>query len=63
MDFQTTRSTNKLMINNKNIINDKNYVTQNNYNHINLFYCNQMHLNFWVDEKILKDIIQTIIIK
>ena len=47
----------KLMINNTNKINDKNYVTHNNYNHINLFYCNQVHLNFKLDEKILKNII------
>ena len=26
-------------------------VTQNNYNPINLFYCNQMHPNFRLDEK------------
>ena len=42
------------MINNKNKINDKSYVIQNNYNHINLFYWNQMHPNFELDEKILK---------
>ena len=41
----------KLMNNNKNKINHKNYVTQNNYNHINLFYSNQMHPNFRLDEK------------
>ena len=28
---------------------------QNNYNHINLFYSNQMYLNFRLDEKILKN--------
>ena len=35
----------------KNKINDKNYVIQNNYNHINLFYCNQIHLNFKLNER------------
>ena len=45
------------MINNKNKINDKSNIKQNNYKHINLFYCNQMHPNFKLDEKILKNII------
>ena len=45
------------MINNKHEINNESYVTQNNYAHINLFYCNQMHLNFRLDEKILKNIL------
>ena len=47
----------KLMINNNNKINDKSYVTQNNYDHINLFYCNQMHPKFKLDKKILKNTI------
>ena len=33
-------------------------VTQNNYNHVNSFCCNQMHLDFRLDEKIHKNIIQ-----
>ena len=37
-----------------NEIDDKYYVTQNNYNRNNLFYCDQMHPNFRLDEKILK---------
>ncbi len=44
----------KLMITNENKINDKSYVTQNNYDHINLFNCNQMHLNFRIDGKCSK---------
>ena len=43
------------MINNKNKINDKSYVHKIII--IILFYCNQMHLNFRLDEKILKNII------
>ena len=41
----------KQTINYKNEINNKIYVIQNNYNHINWFYCNQMHPNFRLDEK------------
>ena len=47
----------KLMIKNWNKI-TKSYVTQNNYNHINLWYCNQTHPNFKLDEKILKNLIR-----
>ena len=50
-------------------MNNKSYVRQNNYNHIYSFHCNQMHPNFRLDEKILKNIVhiyislQTITIK